>query len=119
MVEYVQYDGAFTFIYSPRVGTPAAKMNDNVTDEEKHKRFDELVKVVEKYAIIKANALVGKTLKVLVDGASKKNKNVLSGYSEENKLVHFVGDPSLVGKIVKVKIKESHLYSVIGDLVDD
>lgn len=119
MVEYVQYDGAFTFIYSPRVGTPAAKMNDNVTDEEKHKRFDELVKVVEKYATIKANALVGKTLKVLVDGASKKNKNVLSGYSEENKLVHFVGDPSLVGKIVKVKIKESHLYSVIGDLVDD
>ncbi|MCH5179656.1 MAG: tRNA (N6-isopentenyl adenosine(37)-C2)-methylthiotransferase MiaB [Erysipelotrichales bacterium] len=119
MVEYVKYDGAFTFIYSPRVGTPAAKMIDNVTMEEKHKRFDELVKTVEKYAIPKAEAYVGKTLKVLVDGTSKKNKEVLSGYSEENKLVHFKGDASLVGKIVKVKIKESHLYSVIGELVNE
>lgn len=119
MVEYVQYDGAFTFIYSPRVGTPAAKMIDNVTMEEKHKRFDELVKTVEKYAIPKAEAYVGKTLKVLVDGASKRNKEVLSGYSEENKLVHFKGDASLIGKIVKVRIKESHLYSVIGELVNE
>lgn len=119
MVEYVKYDGAFTFIYSPRVGTPAARMVDNVTSEEKHKRFDELVKVVEKEATIKANALVGQTVKVLVDGASKKNKDVLSGYSETNKLVHFHGSADLVGKIVKVKIKESHLYSVIGELVND
>ncbi|MCH5171328.1 MAG: tRNA (N6-isopentenyl adenosine(37)-C2)-methylthiotransferase MiaB [Erysipelotrichales bacterium] len=119
MVEYVKYDGAFTFIYSPRVGTPAAKMIDNVTMEEKHKRFDELVKTVEKHAIPKAESYVGKTLKVLVDGTSKKNKDVLSGYSEENKLVHFRGNSSLVGKIVKVKIKESHLYSVIGELVDE
>ena len=119
MVEYVKYDGAFTFIYSPRVGTPAARMVDNVTSEEKHKRFDELVKVVEKEATIKADALVGQTVKVLVDGASKKNKDVLSGYSETNKLVHFHGSADLVGKIVKVKIKESHLYSVIGELVND
>lgn len=119
MVEYVKYDGAFTFIYSPRVGTPAARMVDNITMEEKHKRFDELVKMVEKHAVPKAEAYVGKTLKVLVDGASKRNKEVLSGYSEENKLVHFKGDSSLVGKIVKVKINESHLYSVIGELVNE
>ncbi len=119
MVEYVQYDGAFTFIYSPRVGTPAAKMEDNVTMEEKHKRFDELVLTVEKYAVPKSKAYVGKVLKVLVDGFSKKNKNVLSGYSEENKLVHFKGDVSLIGKIVKVKIIESHLYSLIGEYLDE
>lgn len=119
MVDYVQYDSAFTFIYSPRVGTPAAKMIDNVTQEEKHRRFDELVNVVEKYAKLKADALIGKTVKVLVDGVSKKNKNVLSGYSEENKLVHFKGSKDLVGQIVKVRITESHVFSVIGELVHE
>lgn len=119
LVEYVQYDSAFTFIYSPRVGTPASKMKDNVSLEEKHRRFNELVEVLEKSITKSADRLVGHTLKVLVDGYSKKNKDLLSGYSEENKLVHFKGSPDLVGKIVKVKIKESHVYSVIGELVNE
>ena len=72
-----------------------------------------------KYALINNQVLINQTVKVLVDGASKKNKDVLSGYSETNKLVHFHGSADLVGKIVKVKIKESHLYSVIGELVND
>lgn len=117
MVHAVQYDSAFTFIYSPRVGTPAAKMEDNVTDEEKHNRFDRLVKAVEEEATKKAEAMVGKVYEVLVDGVSKRNKDVLSGYTDTNKLVHFKGDLSLVGKIVKVKIIESHLYSMLGELV--
>lgn len=117
MVEYVQYDGAFTFIYSPRNGTPAAKMEDDVSEGDKHKRFNELVDVVEKYAEIKAEAMVGKVYKVLVEGTSKRNDQVLSGYTESNKLVHFVGGDHLIGHIVEVKITESKVFSMRGELV--
>ncbi len=118
LVKDIGYDGCFTFIYSPRVGTPAARMKDNVSSQTKHERFEQLITVVEEAAKLKADALVGKTLKVLVDGISKKKQQVLSGYSEGNKLVHFSGDETLIGKIVKVKIIASHLYSVLGELVD-
>ncbi len=116
MVEKVGYDSAFTFIYSPRVGTPASLMEDKVSSQEKHDRFDRLVLAVEKGAIERANQMIGRVYDVLVDGYSKKNKSVLSGYTDTNKLVHFSGDESLIGKIVKVKIIESHLYSMIGEL---
>ncbi len=120
MVKFGEYDGCFTFIYSPRIGTPAAKMVDDVTDEEKHKRFDELKNVVEEVGTKRALRYIGKIEKVLVDGPSKKNPELYSGYTETNKLIHFKNtDPSLVGKIVKVKILESHLYSLIGELVND
>jgi tRNA-2-methylthio-N6-dimethylallyladenosine synthase len=119
MVKYVKYDSAFTFIYSPRNGTPAAKIKDNVTAKEKSKRFKELVSELEKTIAISSNAMVGKTYKVLVEGISEKNKEMFSGYTETNKLVHFKGDTSLVGQIVNVKINESHLYSLLGELVND
>lgn len=119
MCQYVKYDGAFTFIYSPRIGTPAAKIEDNVSDEDKHARFIELVKAIEVDLEIKAKEMVGKTFSVLVDGESKKDKDFLSGYTEHNKLVHFKGDESLIGKIVLVKIIESHLYSFMGELVNE
>lgn len=119
MVKYVQYDSAFTFIYSPREGTPAAKIKDNVTKEEKSKRFKELVKELEKSVSKSSENMIGKTYKVLVEGPSEKNKEMLSGYTESNKLVHFKGDISLVGKIVDVKVNESHTYSLIGELVNE
>ena len=119
MVKYVKYDSAFTFIYSPRNGTPAAKIKDNVTAKEKSKRFKELVSELEKTIAISSNAMVGKTYKVLVEGVSEKNKEMLSGYTETNKLVHFKGDIFLVGQSVNVKINESHLYSLLGELVND
>lgn len=113
----VQYDSAFTFIYSPRNGTPAAKIKDNVSNKDKSLRFRELVKVLEEGISKKSAEMVGKTYDVLVEGASEKNPEMLSGYTEKNKLVHFKGDLSLVGKIVPVKILESHTYSMIGELV--
>lgn len=112
----VQYDSAFTFIYSPRNGTPAAKIKDNVSSKDKSVRFRELVKVLEEGISKKSAEMVGKTYDVLVEGASEKNPEMLSGYTEKNKLVHFKGDLSLVGKIVPVKILESHTYSMIGEL---
>ena len=63
--------------------------------------------------------MVGNVYDVLVDGVSKTDDNMLSGYTETNKLVHFQGDISLVGTIVKVKIKESHTYSLIGEIVNE
>lgn len=119
LVEAVGYDGAFTFIYSLRRGTPAARMADNVTDAVKHERFLRLVATVERGAEIKAAAMVGTIQKVLVDGYSKKNESVLSGYTEGNKLVHFQGEATLIGTIVNVKINESHLYSFKGQLLHD
>ena len=102
------YTSAFTFIYSPRKGTPAARLVDNVTYEEKEVDFKK-----------HADEMVGKTFEILVDGESKKDKNMLSGYAYNMKIIHFKGDESLQGKIVKVKVTESHVYSLIGELVND
>ena len=118
LVEEVKYEAAFTFIYSPRKGTPAAKMVDNVSYETKSKRFQSLVKTLEKHIEEYSNSMVNQIFDVLVDGTSKNNEDMLSGYTETNKLVHFKGNENLVGKIVKVRIKESHTYSLIGELVD-
>ena len=118
LVDIVKYESAFTFIYSPRRGTPAAKITDNVTYEDKVRRFKELVKHLEVNIEKDSLSYVGNTYKVLVDGVSKTDSNMLSGYTESNKLVHFKGDMSLVGKIVDVKVTESHTYSLIGELVN-
>ena len=119
LVDIVQYEAAFTFIYSPRKGTPAAKMEDNVDRETKTRRFKELVKHLEKHIEEYSQAMVGNIYDVLVDGVSKTDENMLSGYTETNKLVHFKGNLSLVGTIIKVKILESHTYSLIGEIVNE
>lgn len=119
LVDIVKYESAFTFIYSPRRGTPAAKMVDNVTYEDKVRRFKELVKHLEVNIEKDSLSYIGNSYKVLVDGESKTDKDMLSGYTESNKLVHFKGDKSLVGKIVNVKVTESHTYSLIGELVNE
>lgn len=119
LVDIVKYEAAFTFIYSPRKGTPAAKMQDDVDYKTKSSRFKELVNHLEKNFEEKSQLMVGKTYKILVDGPSKTDDSMLSGYTEENKLVHFKGDESLIGKIIKVKIIESHTYSLIGEIVNE
>lgn len=119
LVDEVKYDSAFTFIYSPRRGTPAAKMEDTITYETKSKRFKELVKHLEVSISESSNNMVGNVYKVLVDGVSKGDDGMYSGYTESNKLVHFKGDETMVGKIINVKISESHVYSLIGEVVDE
>ncbi|MBO4285841.1 MAG: MiaB/RimO family radical SAM methylthiotransferase, partial [Bacilli bacterium] len=117
LVDEVGYDAAFTFIYSPRRGTPAAKIEDPISYETKVKRFKELVSHLEKSISSKSNEMIGKVYPVLVEGVSKTNKEMFSGYTENNKLVHFKADETLVGKIVNVRITESHTYSMLGELV--
>ena len=119
VVKEAKYWSAFTFIYSPRNNTPAAKIKDNVTPKEKNQRFQQLVKTLEEVIEPINRTLVGKTLPVLVEGPSEKNPNLLSGYTEHNKLVHFKGDTSLIGEIVNIKINESRLYYLTGELVDE
>lgn len=119
LCQIVNYDAAFTFIYSPRKGTPAAAIKDNVSDQDKHARFDRLLKVIEASVMSHSALMLGRTYNVLVDGPSKKDEAMLSGYTESNKLVNFKGPEYLRGLIVPVKIIEDHAFSMIGELVED
>ena len=118
VVDTCHYDAAFTFIYSPREGTPAAKMEDTIDMETKHRRLEELISHINKDALKRNEGYVGKVVKVLVEGVSKRNDNILSGYSESQKLVNFKGDPSSIGKIVNVKITKAKTFTIEGEQVD-
>ena len=118
LCEIVKYDSAFTFIYSPRVGTPAAKMKDNVSMETKKQRFNKLTAVIAKNELEKYKTYENKVVKVLVEGPSKKNEEILSGYTEDNKLVNFKGNKNQVGQIVNVKIIKAKTYTLEGEQVD-
>ncbi|NHM29875.1 tRNA (N6-isopentenyl adenosine(37)-C2)-methylthiotransferase MiaB [Neobacillus terrae] len=115
----VGYDSAYTFIYSPREGTPAAKMVDNVPLEVKKERLQRLNAVVNEFSALANKKYVGQTLKVLVDGESKNNPNVLAGYTSKNKLVNFIGPKTAIGKIVKVKITDAKTWSLNGEMVEE
>jgi tRNA-2-methylthio-N6-dimethylallyladenosine synthase len=115
----VNYDNAYTFIYSPREGTPAAKMVDLVDMDTKMNRFNRLLEVINKSATENALKEVDKTVEVLFDAVSKKDDSMISGYSRHGRLVHVKSDPSLIGQIRHVRIKESHTFSLIGELMDD
>lgn len=117
VVKHCKFDTAFTFIYSKREGTPAAKMSDSIDEETKKARLQELNKYVNEYAKLNSDKYVGQVVKVLVDGPSKKNPEVLSGYSEQNKIVLFEGSEDLIGTIVEVKIERSNTWSLYGSRV--
>ena len=114
LVDHCQFDMAYSFVYSPRAGTPAANMEDNVSAKEKKDRLLRLNERLAKYSNEKNQAYVGKVLKVLCEGESKKNKEVYSGYSEENKLVNFIGGEGLENTIVDVEITEAHSFTLDG-----
>ena len=115
LVDECQFDNAFTFIYSPREGTPAAHMADNVSLEVKQHRLARLNERWNQYAKLKNDAYLGKTVRVLVDGASKKNDQIMSGYTETNKLVNFVAKDAKAGDIVTVKITGCKTFSLDGE----
>ncbi|WAA13523.1 tRNA (N6-isopentenyl adenosine(37)-C2)-methylthiotransferase MiaB [Fervidibacillus halotolerans] len=115
----VEFDSAFTFIYSPREGTPAAKMKDNVPMEVKKQRLQRLNDLVNEISLKKMKEMEGKVVEVLVEGESKNNPDVLSGYTRKNKLVNFNGPKSAIGKLVKVKITEAKTWTLSGVMVDE
>ena len=114
VVEKCKYDGAFTFIYSPREGTPAARMEDKVPKSVKEDRLHRLNEIVNKYSNMNNQKYLNQTVKVLLLGTSEKDENKLFGYTETQKLVNVSCDKSLVGQIVDVKITEAKSFSLDG-----
>jgi len=115
VVEECRYDSAFTFIYSPRPGTPAATYEDNISSDVKQARLERLIERVKEIGKERNEEYEGKVVKVLVEGTSKRNDNVLSGYSESNKLVNFIGSETKVGQIVNVKINKGKAFTLEGE----
>ena len=94
-------------------------MQDDVSMDTKKERFNRLVEKINKYALQRNQEYVGKTLKVLVEGESKRNKDILSGYSENFKLINFKGNKDKIGKIVSVKINVAKTFTLEGEEVDE
>ena len=115
LVDYCRFDLAYSFVYSPRAGTPAARMEDTIPAEVKKERLQILNDRLAFHASQNNQKYLGKTLKVLCEGPSKKNPEILSGYSEENKLVNFRGNPDLKDQIAEVRITEVHSFSLDGE----
>ena len=118
LVNQVQYDSAFTFLYSVRKGTPAEKFEDQIPEDVKHARFERLVEAVNEASSKKNAAYVGRIEKVLVEGVSKKNEATLTGRTEGFKLVDFAGSRDLIGQMVDVEITEGKTFSLSGKIVE-
>lgn len=117
LVKEVGYAGAYTFIYSPREGTPASKYPNPLTEEEKHQRLEALNEVVNEYALKAHKEYENKIVQVLVEGPSKNNDKILTGYTPQNMLVNFEGDNIKVGDLVKVKINKAYSWHLFGELL--
>ena len=118
LAEECKFDNAFTFIYSPRENTPAAKLEDNVTLEEKEQRLYKLNEIVNKYFLENNQKLVGHVVPVLVEGKNTNGKDGLYGYTDTNKLINFSGNENLTGKIVSVKITSAKTWSLDGEICE-
>ncbi len=119
LVRSVKFDGAYTFAYSKREGTPAAKMEENLTQDIKMDRLHKLIKVVNEYFYEGNSRFMGKEVSVLVESISKTNKEFLTGHTNHNKLINFEGNQDLIGKIVKVKVVEAKTWSLKGELISE
>ena len=117
LVEQVRFDALFTFIFSPRPGTPAAKMDDPVSREEKQKWFDRLCDTQNRISEELHAAYVGRTLRCLVDGEGDDARWPLTARTAGGRLVHLVGDKSAVGTYHDVKIADSNTWALFGELV--
>ncbi len=118
VVEKCQFDYAFTFIFSKRTGTPAAKMRDDVLFKTKQERLQTLNRAIEKYCLKSNQKFLNQIIPVLIDDVSEKDKQVLTGYSNTMKRVNLKGDKKLIGQIVPVKITEVKTWSLFGEVVE-
>ena len=115
VVEKVKYEQVYMFIYSRRVGTPGNKMENQVPEENKHTRFDKLKALVESQIAERNKEYIGTTQKVLVEGTSKNNENMLTGRTDSNKVVVFEGNKDLIGTMQELKITEEHMWYLKGE----
>ena len=114
IVNYCKFDGAFTFIFSPRMGTAAALMVDKITMKEKEERLHQLNELVNKYSLESNKKYVGEVVDVLITDLSDKGIDKVCGYTDTMKLVNVLGSKDLIGQIVKVKITDAKSFSLDG-----
>ena len=119
LVKKAGFEGAYTFIYSPREGTPAATYPNPLTEEEKKKRLLTLNDLINEGFYNGNKRFEGEVVEVLVDGPSDKDPSMLTGYTKHEKVVNFKGDMSLVGKIVNVKIEKAYSWHLRGEIVEN
>jgi tRNA-2-methylthio-N6-dimethylallyladenosine synthase len=128
VIERVRFDSAFTFLYSPRIGTPAAEYEDQIPEDMKHERFERMVERLNQITLEKNREYVGRTVNILIEGVSKTDSSMLSGRTEGGKLVNFAppeendlsglsGLPGekVIGQIVPVKITSVNTFSFVGE----
>lgn len=118
VVEKIQFDNAFTFIYSKRTGTPAAAMENQVPEEVIKEGFDKLLKVVQNTARKRVSLLEGQVHKALVEEINEQDEHLVTGRISNNTIVHFPGDKSLIGKIVEVRLTKCHGFYYAGEMQD-
>lgn len=116
VVNVCRYDSAFTFIFSPREGTPAAKMKDDTPLDVKEDRLHKLNELVNKYAKEANDKYLGKVVPVLLENVSEKDSNMLAGYTDTMKLVNVKASKDMLGKIVDVKITDVKTWSMDGEI---
>ena len=117
VVDKVNFEQVYMFIYSRRVGTPADKMEDQVPEELKHERFNKLKALVERQIDGNNKKYVTTIQKVRVEGKSKTNDKILTGRTDTNKVVNFEGDNSLIGNIIEIKIISEHMWYLKGQII--
>ena len=118
LVNELQYDLAYTFIYSPREGTPASIMKDETSMEEKKERLATLNELINKYALLNNQKYLNRIVPVLIEGPSDKDDKLM-GYTDTMKLVNIKADDKYIGKIVNVKITDVKTWSMDGEVVND
>ena len=115
-LEELRYDGIFSFCFSPREGTAAWDLPDDVPRDEKTRRLMEVQKLQQEISTAKNRALVGRRVEVLVEGVSRKDSRRLTGRTRGNKVVNFPGSEALTGEFVHVRITDAGFVSLIGEL---
>ncbi|MHB2020432.1 MAG: tRNA (N6-isopentenyl adenosine(37)-C2)-methylthiotransferase MiaB [Candidatus Xenobia bacterium] len=116
LIRQVRFDNAFMFAYSPRQGTAAARMTDQVDEDAKYARLYRLIETQNAITVEKNRQQIGRVVEVLVEGPSKKDASRLTGRTRTNKVVHFVADESLIGRLTEVRLTEAWLWGFQGEL---
>ncbi len=118
VVKKVNFEQVFMFIYSRRVGTPGDKMANQIPEEIKHKRFDRLKELFEKQVEDNNKKYIGRREKILVEGLSKTNEDLLTGRTNSNKVVVFEGDKNIIGQMVTIEIISEHKWYLKGKIIE-
>jgi tRNA-2-methylthio-N6-dimethylallyladenosine synthase len=116
VIRRVEYDSVYSFVFSPRKGTPAYSMENQIPEQIKKERFERLTELQNEISKRKNEAMVGKTVRVLVDGKSKNNDKIYTSRTEGNKIVHFEADKDYTGQFINLKIIRTDTFALYGEI---